>query len=218
VGSVLRSFIQVLDPAHRSLRTLLERLMTGDPEEDFAPRQLSQALHGWQDVKTSLATASRLGFSDPSWAKFTDNGQGSTGIYLPHFSAAQNNEVFFDIQLPHGHRGTAKVHVHWAPVTTHVGNVVWEFEYAKSSRLASIGNSSVNTITVATRGTAKREQITPLLTIDNLEDSDILICRLARLGGDVADTFTGLAAGMSIDAHVSMKHFGSDIEYPGAEE
>jgi hypothetical protein len=218
--SYATDLIAALTPVHRKLQTILELLRTGDIEAAFSALSFTQVAPAWTDKTVSLATAARLGFSDPAWEKFADDGAGSTGIYLPHFSASQSNEVYFDLQLPHGLRSenTIKLHLHWAPVTADVGNVFWELEYLKSSRTGSPGNSTVIQIAATTKGTAKMEQVTSLVHLSNLDDSDIVICRLARVGGDAADTYTGKAAGVSVDAHINLERFGSETEYPDAGE
>jgi hypothetical protein len=40
------------------------------------------------------------------------------------------------------------------------------------------------------------------------------MCRLFRVGGDVADTFTGDAFGLSVDFHIQVQGKGSEEEYP----
>jgi hypothetical protein len=216
--SFATDLIAALTPVHRKLQAILEVLRTGDTEADFSTNSFTQIAPAWTDKTVSLATAARLGFSDPTWAKYTDDGAGSTGIYLPYFSASQSNEVYFSLQLPHGQRGAAKIHLHWAPTTADVGNVLWEFEYVKSSRIAETGASTVVQVAATTKGTAKQEQISSLAVLCGLEDSDIIVCRLARIGGDAADTYAGTAAGLSVDAHVNLERIGSETEYPDVGE
>jgi hypothetical protein len=212
--SDLRRRIEVLNAVHRPLRTLLDALRTGDPEEAFVAYQFTQSGDAWQDVTVSLAAAGRLGFSDPSWDKYIDDGAGSTGLYMPHFSAGLVNEVVFSLQLPHGHRGAANIHLHWAPLTAGAGDVIIEFEYTVSSRSGVTPASIVHRKTFATGGVAKQEQINGLVTVAGLGDSDLLICRLARLGNDAADTYAGAVVGLSVDAHVNLSTVGSLTEYP----
>ena len=45
-------------------------------------------------------------------------------------------------------------------------------------------------------------------------ESSVLLCRIARVGGDPGDTFTGAAFGISFDIHFQIESPGSVTEYP----
>lgn len=45
-------------------------------------------------------------------------------------------------------------------------------------------------------------------------ESSVLLCRIARVGGDSRDTFTGVAFGLSFDIHLQIDSPGSVTEYP----
>ncbi len=180
----------------------------------------------WDDVVTPLALAGRLGNTDPNWTQL-----GSTGIYVPGFSASASNEVFFAIQLPHAAKvgdkfkgyydpegltaNEVRLHIHWAPSTNNTGNCRWEITYV----IHNVGEATTAAVTeavdVAANGVPEQEQINGLVAIDasTLRESSVLSCRLRRLGSHANDTFTGVALGLSVDAHVPIYRFGSEAEY-----
>jgi hypothetical protein len=212
----MTQMLETLDPVVRRLRPLLSALRVGDSTADFTANSLTHAGDAWQDNVVPLLSAHRLGFSDPTVEKFIDDGSGSTGIYLTHFSATLTNEVVLSFQGRHATDGMLSIHVHWAPTTADVGNVVWELEHVKSSRSEATGVSTVTQVIDAASGVAKQEQITSLYTYTGLEDSDIVVCRLARLGGDAADTYPEKIAGLSADGHQNLNRLGSETQYPDA--
>jgi len=105
----------------------------------------------WDDVRTSLTSAFGGGINDPSWVKVVDDGAGSQGIYTWGFDDNIEEELFFEVQLPHGYApGTdIKPHIHWAPVGAGTGNVVWGLEYTTVNVGSVIGNSTLLTVTDA---------------------------------------------------------------------
>jgi hypothetical protein len=181
----------------------------------------------WNDYMVDLTSAGRRGNTDPAWTQL-----GSSGLYLPGFSAAADNEVFFDIQAPHGqahgpqynadydrnsqlddHLG---VHVHWMPSTALAGNIVLELTYWVSKRGTAYSDDDVVTVeTVVAAPGAITEGITQIGEIpgDDIVDSSVIVCRFRRLGTDTLDTYAGLFLGMSADTHILFDGFGSSNEF-----
>ena len=107
-----------------------------------------------------------------------------------------------------------KPHVHWAPSTTHTGNVVWELEYSAAAINGTLPSSTTIEITDAADGTALKHQISSLPDVagTGLTISSMIVCRLTRKGDDAADTFTGVAYALEFDFHFEIDTIGSSTE------
>ena len=184
----------------------------------------------WDDVVASAQMAGRRGNTDPAWTQL-----GSSGLYLPGFSASASNEIFFSFQVPHGNahgiefnnsfdrQGYAanemRLYIHWIPSTTNTGNCLWKLEYWVSNRDTAYADDDVATTSAidAASGTVT-EQVTYLSAIPatGFKDSTCVVCRLYRDGGDITDTFTGVALAVSISAHIQIYKIGSIAENGGS--
>ena len=165
--------------------------------------------------------------NQPTWGKIKDNGAGSRGVYTYNFDGANEQEVFFSVQLPHNWKEGSAIfpHVHWAPQTSgQAGNIVWGIEYTwvnydAATPLAFPNTALITATSVAVNGTANLNQhlitafaaLTPNSTQDKI--SSILMCRFYRKGTDVADTYNGSAAVLSVDFHYEIDAIGSRTEY-----
>lgn len=187
---------------------------------EITPSKITLSDTVWDDIRVSLISTNTGSANAPDFTKFTDNGSSSGGVYLYLFDASTEEEVWFDVQIPHKYKAGSNLrpHVHWAPTSTNTGNVVWGLEYVAHSEGDTIGNSTIITVTDAGDGTAKKHQIVNFPEIDgtNLEESSIINCRFFRKAADAGDTYTGDAAVLSIDFHFEIEKMGTDDEYPGA--
>lgn len=182
----------------------------------------------WDDLRIE-PIARTTGSNAPTFEKWFDNGAGSRGVYLYSFDNAaggSEKEVFFTMQMPHGWAGTVlHLHVHWvAEGTAALSKVRWGVEYT----FTDIGETFPNTVlsyadtdmanaTGTTGTTAKKHtlteftDITPSATQNGI--SAILIGRLFRDSNNVADTYTGKAGLLYIDAHFELDAAGSGQEF-----
>lgn len=171
--------------------------------------------HPETDVRVDLSTARRLGFSDPDWVKITDDGAGSTGVYAQCFDATTPQEVFFDLQMPHEWATGSAIapHIHWVPVTSGSGDVVWGLECVDASIDSVFGNSDLDSATDAAAETAYTHQIADFSSRDMTGHgiSTLLICRVYRDAGNAADTYAADACALSMDFHVFYGSNGEQI-------
>ena len=182
----------------------------------------------WDDFLVNPDATSRGGSKTPVWGgtggTAFKNNSGSQGVFLWMFSASQEQEVYFTVQLPHKYKvGTDLYpHVHW---TTATGtptrtNVVWGLEYtvmkigsAFPNTILATGNSIIGGIpTISGSG---QHLITSLGTISGtgIEISTIIVCRLYRATGDSNDTFGNEVGLLSMDFHYQIDTEGSRSEY-----
>ena len=175
----------------------------------------------WDDMRVSLRGAS-VGAASPALTAFRDDGAGSTGVSAYAYSKTLAQSLYFDVQLPHNWvAGTGlRPHVHWSPgASADTGNVRWQLEYTWSNAVAAPGNTFPVTVldTVDQAGAgAYAHQIAQFAEIAGTGKrlSSVLVCRLARLGNDAADTFDAVAFGLSVDFHIQVGGHGSADEYP----
>ena len=181
----------------------------------------------WDDVRID-ATATKLeGSKDPQFTKFQDNGSGSQGIFCYYFDADAEEEIYFNVQIPHNYKfGTdLHPHVHWAPSRGGTaGQVVsWGLEYS----FKEIGDTFVNTSIIY--GNAHTPADSSLVhykhyltEIDVISGSSIdtvssmLCCRLFRNAtgaGSSTDDFGYDAILLEFDLHYEIDTPGSRDEY-----
>lgn len=173
----------------------------------------------WDDLRVPLTfgTSSLLA---TNWEVFL----GTT--YLDCFKASGTDALYFVVQLPHSWKEGTTIypHIHWIPQAngaTNANDVVWELEYTWANNGETFpGTTKItgSTITPALSGNlvAKTHYITPLgsgITADGKKISSMLVCRIARLGDNGSDTFTGTAGVLEIDFHHQVDTFGSREEY-----
>jgi len=146
----------------------------------------------YDDVRVDIIST-RVGAStyQPTWTQVKTDGAGSRGVYAYAFHPTNENEVFFELQLPHAWKEGSPIwpHIHWAPVDTDTGSVVWGLEYTKATVGDAYGNTTTLSVTDPGDGTAYKHQIAVFSSIDMTGDSlsTVLICRLFRDAGNGSD-------------------------------
>jgi len=173
----------------------------------------------WDDLRVPLTfgTSSLLA---TNWEPFVGN------TFLDCFKATGTDALYFVVQLPHSWKEGTTIypHIHWIPQVNGAANangVVWELEYTWANNGETFVTTPVitaSTISPALSGNlvAKTHYITPLGTgipATGKKISSMLVCRIARLGGDSSDTFAGTAGVLEIDFHYQLDTFGSREEY-----
>lgn len=172
----------------------------------------------WDDLRMP-ATALKTGqINDPDFAQVRDNGSGSTGVFAWRFDDSQEEELFFAVQLPHKYKlgSNLKPHIHWMPLSTDTGDVVWGIEYTLAEYGSAFGVTSLVTVTDAGDGTAYKHQIASLADIDGSDIdvmSTMLLCRIYRDADNAADTYSGDAALLEFDIHYEIDQAGSSQEF-----
>jgi hypothetical protein len=196
-------YIKAFDTSHATEHQRLSRLVAG----------------GWDDLRVDVTSGTTGNLNPPDLETFRD------GIVAKAFAPNATEQVYFDVQLPHNwDAGTGiRPHVHWSPGnSTNTGSVVWRLEYTWANAVVAPGNTfpetTTLTVTQAAAGVAYSHQIAQWTEIDGTGKrlSSVLMCRLFRVGGDAADTFTGDAFALSVDFHIQVQGNGSTDEYPDA--
>ena len=167
----------------------------------------------WDDLRVPLSSIKRLGFSDPDWVQFKDNGAASVGVYALAFSEVVDEEVFFSVQLPHAYKeGSAiKPHVHWAPSDGGAGGVTWGLEYTWADIEGTFGNSTIITADDLTDEVSHKHHTADFADISGTGKgiSSMLMCRLFRDISDANDNYGSDAFLLEIDFHYEIDAMGS---------
>ena len=148
--------------------------------------------------------------------------EASTGFLL--FGPSSTEFVGGIAQLPHAWKeGSAlKPHVHWTKTSSAAGNVLWRLDYeiVNNGEVATLayGSQIESSLPVAgtpDNNTDKEILITSLGEIDmsGILISGHLIWRLARVGGDAADTYGADARLLEFDIHFEIDSRGSIAEF-----
>lgn len=141
------------------------------------------------------------------------------------FSSTLTEVLYQQAQLPHTWEvGTELIpHVHWMKTTSAGGDVLWRMSY----KWASIGEvmdaafTDVDSTTLVAgtpdNDTANEHLITSFGSLDAKGKgmSDILMMKIARIGGDASDTYGADARLLEFDIHFKLSSMarGSSKEY-----
>ena len=167
----------------------------------------------WDDMKAPAAVL-RVGSVSPSL-------NATYGWY--EFSHNQDEYVFLQFQMPHDWAlGTdLKPHVHWMKTTSAAGEVEWQLDY-RWAKLGQVMDASWTTLSDMTpdvddNDTQYSHALTGLGTISTgstVGISDILVCKLTRLGTSYSGSshYAATAAFYSFDIHYQ-RDIGSEQEF-----
>jgi len=189
----------------------------------------------WNDINVYPGSTTSGGSNAPSWALFKKNAAAtSQGVFLWSFSNSTEQEVYFQVQLPHGYKEgtTLYPHVHWTTFSTDpTGSTVeWALEYTIIKIGGTFGTTTMisGSTPIVAPTAVGQHTITPLGTItsgadpNDLKISTVLVCRLFRnaVGGNAAlhggsdiDTYGAGVGLLGFDIHYESDMAGSRQEY-----
>lgn len=169
----------------------------------------------WDDLRAPAA-----GINPPGAA--SDPGRDpSSGWFL--FSPTAVELIYVTFQMPHGWvegdpEGISP-HVHWHKSTSAAGAVAWRLRY----KWANIGGDwsdwsaaeTVTTPSVSDANTAGRHALTGFtnLILPTGKISMVVLCEIARVGSDAADTYAADAVLTDVDCHIRVNQPGSVQEF-----
>jgi hypothetical protein len=182
----------------------------------------------WEDlrIEPTVRVVSPTTYN-PTWTKWSDNGAGSSGVYLYVFDdSATEKEIHFTTQFPHSWDGGAIYpHVHWlGQVNDTTAAPNWGLEYMWKD----IGETFATTSIVYTDGVnytaagtdanvtaqvhymSNWAAITPGATQNGA--SAIMVGRVFRRSADASDTYNATDANCAllyIDIHYQLASVGS---------
>jgi hypothetical protein len=148
--------------------------------------------------------------------QWVDDGSGSIGLYADHFSPTQEQEVWFETQLPHrwAEGTTLHAHIHWGPATTALGNVVWALEYSFAPIGGNFPLTQFLSATQAAAGTVRPHQYVDLGNCPQAGNtiSTMASGRVYRDATNPADTYPDKAILHEFDFHFEIDMPGSRSE------
>lgn len=192
---------------------ILEEILFSNRANDLSGKVLTEAEpnfnQGWIDILGDLTSSPSLPQS-PGWAKITDDGAASTGIWGHAFDDTIEESLLIHFHIPHGISSISMFpHIHWVPLTTGTGVVRWglEWAYAKGYGQEAFPQSQFEYIEQAGGGTINSHQIAENSTsidITGLEPDGLLICRFFRDATHANDTYVGDAIALFVDIHAQV--------------
>lgn len=171
----------------------------------------------WDDLRVPL-TAARAGSNPPTFQQFIPSAAGYSGVYAWHFSATITEELFFAVQLPHSWKegSTIRPHLHWSGTTAGPPprDVRWQLEWGRAGInqfFPATASVSDMVVVAQNQNYHQIDAFTPITMTGQLISS-MLICRLARYGNSVLDTYPAAAVALEIDFHYQLDTPGSRQE------
>ena len=162
----------------------------------YGPRELELSIY--------LTAAKAGGVKVPTWAKVTDDGAGSPGIYAWRFSSGTEEELFLTVHLGISYTAGTDVDmdIHWMPTTTNTGNVVWGIEYVWANVGANPGTTNTIEATAAAPGdTVHVESHIAEMPGAGKQPQSIIAMRIYRKSADAADTYPDPIFANALDVH-----------------
>lgn len=164
----------------------------------------------WDDMRTPISSVRVPAALAPVWTAYK-------GSQVLAFDGTSSDFVYFVAQLPHSYKeGTnLDVHIHWTPEDNTAGNVKWQLTYSWANIDGIFPAETIVERIVATPEVTDKQILTDLVNIDGTGKavSSMLLCSLARLGGDVEDTYNAKDAYLlEIDFHFEIDTVGSRTE------
>jgi hypothetical protein len=164
----------------------------------------------WEDIIISASNL-RGGGTPPAFVAMIN------GIYAYSFVNGVTDILYGSFELPHSYKegSDIELHVHWAPASTNVGNVIFNCEYTVCDRHGGVMSAStIASSTGTTVGVINKCNYTTLVTITGstaggMKIGEIIPFALSRLGGATGDTFSGDVFILSIGAHYEQDTLGS---------
>ncbi len=169
---------------------------------------------------TDLDTRTALGWRDNIVELKVDSSSANAptlnpfrgGILAWSFPAGEMTEAHSAWHIDHDYALGTKlyIHVHWSPKTTSMGTVRWGFEYtvAKGHQQQAFPTTTTVYVEQASVGTAYMHyvgEVSEANAIDgailDIEPDTVILVRLFRDGGNVADTFPDEVFVSFIDLH-----------------
>ena len=176
----------------------------------------------FEDLRVPMSSTRKGAAEDPLYTVFRDNGSGSVGVYGSWFRTNQTEDLFFEVQMPHGWKegSTLFPHIHWSPKTDTSGNKVrWGFEFIWVNVGGTFGNTTItyaeNPIGLTPNPTAYQHVISEFPSIDGTGQtlSSMFVCRVFRDGTHGNDTYNNSALMLQFDFHYEIDADGSRLEY-----
>lgn len=176
----------------------------------------------FEDLRVPMSSTRKGAAEDPLYSVFRNDGSGSVGVYGSWFRTNQTEDLFFEVQMPHGWKegSTLYPHIHWSPKTNTGGNKVrWGFEFIWVNVGGTFGNTTVtyaeDTIGLTPNPTANQHVISEFPSIDGAGQtlSSMLVCRVFRDGTHGNDSYNNSALMLQFDFHYEIDADGSRLEY-----
>lgn len=187
------------------------------------PIELGQSQ--WDDLQVNLASV-RLPASEAATNYEYKGTDPNVIIATTYFTLNQKNRVYFSAQTPHAWdtaSGALHPHMHCFYQTAGAGNSVWTLDYSITNVNEVVNDSLTITKTFAASEVVGKQVIHSFgpITFDTLrtagqEDpriSCVIMCRLSRIGDDVADTYANNIHLMAFDFHLLRNSNGSRYLY-----
>lgn len=173
-------------------------------------RQVPALYTAWDDQQVNISGVRIPTSGAPTWTAYK-------GSYVLSFSASSTNTIYFVAQLTHRYRVETDIefHLHLAYPDANAGNTYWEFTHSWASIGDTFPAASTVNATIASSGVADEHQLADIAsTISGTGQgiSSVLLCSLARLGGNAADTYASAVYLTALDFHIECDSLGSRQE------
>ena len=170
----------------------------------------------WDDLRVSIAGARVPAANFPGYSQVNDNGDSSVGVFAYHF--ADDEYVFFNVQMPHSWKEGSTIYPHIHFQTTSDVDPADNFKIGLEYQWTNIGDDQAANTTIISRDIStgvdsdEKHQSAGISTtgIDGTGKtiSSVMLCRLYRAAAD-SDNYAGDIVIIDFDIHYEKDTHGS---------
>jgi len=140
----------------------------------------------WDDMRVPLSSVRLPAANAPTWTAYK-------GSFVLAFDGTSTDTIYFAVQIPHKYQEGTDIdaHIHWVAEDNTAGNVLWRFTYSWANIDGTFPvETSVDKL-IATSEVTDKHILTDIVDITGTSKtiSGMLLCSLARIGGDASDTY-----------------------------
>jgi len=162
------------------------------------------------DFQVQISGAKLVGADTPIWVDYK-------GSQVLAFKKDAINKIAFTAQLPHAYMLASAVefHIHITYPATSAGNSVWQMTHSWAAIDGTFPAETTPTATTIAAAAADTHKVRNIATMSGtgLGISSQVLCSLARLGTDAADTYNDYIYLTGADFHIVKNTIGSISEY-----
>jgi hypothetical protein len=179
--------------------------------------ELSGSAIYWNDLRIPMTSTTFGGSKPPGFSVFRTTSGSLQGVFAHQFDKQIEEELYFQVQMPHGYKlGTnLHPHAHWSVITVPAGGttVRWGLEYTFVDVNGVFLPPTIVYTTATDPVTQYKHRLSEFTEISGSSISTVSAMMSCRIFRDVAnDNFDDDAALLEIDFHYQSDTLGSRQE------
>lgn len=170
----------------------------------------------WDDMRVPATTTNQGPANRPDFIQWGASN-GVDEVYAWHFAQNIQEDLYWEAQFPHDlmEGSDWEPHVHWSPINTNVGDVVWRlsFRWAPVNGVYPLVQGIDGVATSSAVADTHQAMGLPTINGSGAKISTMLTGRISRMGNDPRDTLSGDVVLHEVDFHYRKNTPGSRQQF-----